>query len=88
MAAIDNDWLDARIEKTKALIEALEDAILTLETSPDAYAEYTLETAQTRETVKKSDLIQLRSSLASLENRLATLEARRYGAGSIVRPGF
>jgi chromosome segregation ATPase len=88
MSCIDNDWLDARIEKTKEQIEALEDKILALETNPQAYSSYTIETAQTRETITKSTLAQLRSALSSLENRLATLCARRHGSGSYAKPGF
>lgn len=81
-------WLDARIAKTRELIEKYEDAILNLETSSDSYASYTIETAQTRETFTKTNLAQLRSALLMLENRLATLEARRYGRSIIARPGF
>ncbi len=88
MSAVDNTWLDARIAKTKELIEKYEDAILALESSPDSYTSYTIETAQTRETVTRTDLGRLRSALASLENRLATLDARRHGGSRIARPGY
>lgn len=86
--AIDTEWLDARIAKTKTMIETYEDAILALETDPDRYAKYTIETAQTRETVEKSDLDRMRRTVTSLENRLATLCARRNGGGTYSRPGF
>lgn len=85
---IDNDWLDQRIAKTKELIEKYEDAIFTLDSSPDEYATYTIETGQTRETFSKTNVAQLRSTLSSLENRLSTLTARRYGGARIARPGF
>ncbi len=85
---MDNDFLDARIERTKTLIVIYEDAIERLETNPDRYASYTIETAQTRETVTKSNLSQIKAALAGLENRLVTLEARRSGGSTYSRPGF
>lgn len=87
MSAIDSTWLDARIARTKELIVAYEDAIAAL-AAPNAKVTYTLRTAQTEEVVTKSDLTRLRDALANLENRLATLDARRNGGGRIARPGF
>lgn len=84
----DHAWLDQRIAKTKELIEKYEDALLALDSSPDQYATYTIETGQTRETFSKTNVVQLRATLSSLENRLETLEARRYGGARIARPGF
>lgn len=88
MGAIDSTWLDARIAKTKELIEAIEDAILTLTSSSQPYVTYTLRTDRTEEVVTKSDLMRLRTTLDHLENRLATLEARRRSGARIGRPGF
>lgn len=88
MGAIDNAWLDARIAKTKALIEAHEDALLALTSSSQPYTSYTMRTSQTEEVVTKSDVGRLRDALHELENRLATLDARRNGSTRIARPGF
>lgn len=83
---IDRDWLQARIDKTKLLIEAYEDAILALST--DGIFQYSLDTGQTRQMVTKQQLGSLRLQLESLENRLATLQARLCGGSVYVKPGF
>lgn len=85
MSAIDNEWMDARIARTKASIVIYEDAIDALTTT---HQTYTIQTAQTQETVTRTSLGQLRATLSSLENRLATLNARRYGSSRTARPGF
>lgn len=82
---IDGDYLQARIDKTKTMISAYEDAILALATGAQMYQ---LDTGQTRQLVQRSQLSQLRTALEALENRLSTLEARRRGAGLHVKPGF
>lgn len=81
----DSTWLEARIAKTKLMIEAYEDAILALSTGAQSYS---LDTGQTRQTVTQANLGSMRSTLDALENRLTTLEARLNGAAVIVRPGF
>lgn len=83
---INREWLEARIEKTKALIEAYEDAILALST--DGIFQYSLDTGQTRQMVTKQQLGSLRLQLEALENRLATLTARLCGGSTYVKPGF
>lgn len=85
MTAIDEAWLDERIAKTKTLIGAYEDAILALSTGA---VSYTLDTGQTRQTVTKAQVADLRIALRELENRLAVLDARRNGGVVSVRPGF
>lgn len=82
---ITNAWLEARITKTKALIEAYEDAMLALATGAQSYS---LDTGQTRQTVTKANLSEMRNAIMILENRLATLEARLEGAGLQAVPGF
>lgn len=85
--ADDPEWGEARITKTKALIEAVEDAILQLSTG--AVQSYSLDTGQTRQTVTKQQIGSLRMQLTELENRLSVLEARYCRAGHvIVKPGF
>lgn len=89
MSALDNEFLDRQIAKLKELIEKHDEAILKLLASPDAYASYTIETAQTRETFTKGTLPQLRAARASLLNELAVLDARRNRTGRFYgRPGF
>lgn len=79
-------WLD-RIEKTKQLIAAWEDAELAL--SAGGVQSYTLDTGQTRQTVTKADLGQIRDTIDSLLNRLVTLEARIGNGGVVnVRPAW
>lgn len=85
MASNDTAWLDARIEATKKLVVAYEDAILAL---AGGAQQYSLDTGQTRQSVTKANLSSLRDMLNSLENRLATLEARRCGAGVRGVPGW
>jgi hypothetical protein len=81
----DTAWLDARIAATKTAIEAVEDAITAL--AGGAFS-YTLDTGQTRQTVTKANVASLRTMLDSLDNRLATLQARRCGSSSRVIPGW
>jgi hypothetical protein len=79
-------WLD-RIEKTKQLIIAWEDAELAL--SAGGVQSYTLDTGQTRQTVTKADLGTIRNTIDGLMNRLVTLEARINGSGVVnVRPAW
>lgn len=84
-SSISTDWLEERIAKTKALIEAYEDAILALSSGAQSY---TLDTGQTRQTVTKAQLSQLSTTLDRLEGRLQRLIDMRCGAGTYVRPGF
>jgi len=83
--AIDNDWLDARIAKVKTQITNVEDAIDALDTGAQSY---TIDTGQTKQTVTKAQLGSLRRTLEYLENKLATLDARRNGGGARVLPGW
>lgn len=82
----DTAWLEARITQTKTLIVAYESAILVLATG--AVQSYSLDTGQTRQTVTKQQISQLRNTLTELYNLLSTLEARLCGAGVIARPMF
>jgi len=81
----ENDWLDARIVRTRTLIAAYEDAIETL--AAGAFS-YTLDTGQTRQSVTRSNVSSLRLILDQLENRLATLQARRCGGSVRMVPGW
>lgn len=82
----DTQWLLERIEKTKVMIVAYEDAILALSTGAQNYR---LNTGQTDQMVTRANLGSMRMQLESLENRKSTLEVRLYGTGAIhVRPAF
>ena len=83
---MDNEWLKERIEATKAIIEAMEDAILGL--SVGTQQSYTLDTGQTRTTVTKKNMVVLENALDSAYNRLATLTARCEGAAGQARPAW
>jgi hypothetical protein len=78
---MDREFLEARIEKCKAMIIAYEDAITALVT--EGVKSYTLNTGQTVQTVQEHDLASLQKSLDGLYNRCATLEARLNGTGTI-----
>ena len=82
----DTQWLLERIEKTKVMIVANEDAILALSSGAQNYR---LNTGQTDQMVTRANLGSMRMILESLENRKSTLEARLYGTGvTHVRPAF
>ena len=80
--AIDNAWMDARITRTKELIIAYEDAIDAITANGQSYK---LDTGQTSQTKTQADLGSMRLELAALDNRLATLCARRFGASFYAR---
>lgn len=79
---MDGAFLEERIEKTKAIIVAYEDAILQLESG--AVQSYSLNTGQTTQNVTRFDVARLQASLDGLYNRLATLQTRLTGSGTIV----
>lgn len=78
---MDCEFLRQRIEATKAQIILYEDAIMQLSTG--AVQSYSLNTSQTTQSVTRFDLNRLQVTLDSLYNRLATLEARLTGSGTI-----
>lgn len=82
----DRTWLEARLEKTKTLIVAYEDAITSLATG--AVQSYQLDTGQTRQLVTKVHLGALQRTLDSLENRYSTLQLRLGCGRSHARPAF
>lgn len=81
-------FLEERIEKTKELIIAYEDAILALGSS-GGIEEYRLDTGQSVQTVKRSDLDHLQAILDNLYSRLDVFCARLTRRGVVtVRPAF
>lgn len=78
-------WLD-RITKAKSQVVLLEDAIDFLYANP--HSSYTLDTGQGNQKVTRPDLDGLQRQYDSLLDRIATLEARCFGASQQIRPGF
>jgi len=76
----DSAWLRQRLAKTEALIEQVEDAILQLSTG--AVLSYSLDTGQSRQSVTRQSLGQLKNLLSNLENRRAALRSRLGCGGS------
>lgn len=84
---VDTAWIQARIDKTKLMIEAYEEAIFQLGTNN--LASYSLDTGQTRMTVTKQSLGSLRLVLGQLEDRLQFLQSKLCGGAALyVRPGY
>ena len=84
---LSGDFLQGRIDATKELITAYEDAIAAIATG--GVETYTLDTGQTRQTVTKQNLKDMNESLDGLYNRLSTLCARQNGSGSThIRPAW
>lgn len=83
---MDITFLKERIASTKLQIVAYEDAALAL---AGGVQSYTIDTAQTRQTVTKLDISSIQQTIESLYNRCAVLEVRLNGGGSTIgRPGF
>jgi hypothetical protein len=78
-------WWAQRAEATQAAILVYEAAIEAVSTGQS----YTLDTGQTRQTVTRANVTELRLMLASLENRLSQLLDRINGGGAHYgRPGY
>ena len=84
---MDSSFIQARIDATQGQIIALEDASLALATG--AIQSYSLDTGQSRQTVTKVNITELKHYISGLYNRCATLEARRNGSGTVTQgPGW
>jgi len=85
----DRKFLAARIDNTKSLIVAYEDAALAFAADASIQS-YTIDTGQSRQTVTRADADKvIGKTLDVLNNRLATLQARLTGANTITaRPGW
>ncbi len=85
------EWVNARIARTQSTIVALETAIEALAGGAQSY---TLDTGQTRQSVTKANLSELRNMLKFYEERLAGLEAElavtsgTTGSTGYARPAF
>lgn len=84
---MDAAFLQERITATKAEIVALENAAIDL--SSGAIISYTIDTGQSRQVVTRSSVSTINPVIDSLYNRLATLEARLNGSGTVIgRPAW
>lgn len=81
----DTFWTD-QLTAAKTQATALNTAIVFLYANP--HKSYTLDTGQSSQQVSRPDLDSLQKQYDSLLNRIATLEARCYGASQQIRPGF
>lgn len=82
---MDREFIQARIDATKAQIIAYEDAALAL--ANGGVQSYVLDTGQSRQSVTRLDLEWIQKTIDGLYNRCATLEARLNGSGTVnVRP--
>jgi hypothetical protein len=84
--ATNSDWLQERIDRTKALIVEYENALEALACGAQSYR---ISTGQTDQMVTKAQLANVELTLQRLENRLAVLCARAGQQGRFyVVPGF
>ena len=86
---MDAIFLQARIDRTKDQILAIEDVLDAMALEEGAGTKsYSLNTGQTVQTVTKHDTHRLEASVDSLMNRLVTLEARQSGGTVQGVPGW
>ena len=81
----DQFWLD-RIEATKNQIIAYENAIIFLTENPTE--SYKLDTGQSEQEVKRTNLSNLQKTYDALLNRLTVLEKRCSSTSTISAPGW
>lgn len=76
-----------RLQKLEALINAYEDAILSLMTK-GAIEEYQLNTGQGMQRVRRSDISKLQDTVAKMLQQRDALASRVYGSGVVqITPG-
>ncbi len=76
---MDSAYLQQQIDRTKAQIDAYNDAILAL--TAGGHQSYQLDTGQSTQRVTRLELDTLQKQLDALYNRLVVFEARRNGSG-------
>ena len=79
---MNSTFIQARITATKLQIVNYEDAAAAL--GAGGIQSYILDTGQTRQNVTKLDLNMIQKTIDSLYKRLATLEARLTGNGTVI----
>lgn len=84
---MDCQFLQDRIDATKAQIVLYEDAVMQLSTG--AVQSYSLNTGQTTQNVSRFDINRLQTTIDSLYNRLVVLQTRLTGNGVMnMGPGW
>jgi hypothetical protein len=83
--SLDVAWITARIEKTKALIVAYEDAILALAGGAQSYS---FDDGQGKVVKTAADLGSMRLALSELEDRLGAYNSRLCGNVIVGMPGY
>ncbi len=78
--------IQARIDKIKAQIDAIDEAIIAI--LVNKVESYTLDTGQSRQTVTRQNVTDLIESQNVLMNTCVTLEARLNGSGVSYGGGF
>ena len=85
--ACNSTYLSGKVTELQTIIDAYDAAILSL--AMGNIQSYTLDTGQSRQTVTKLDLADMRNTRTSLYNEYVTLCARLNGTGTIIgRPGW
>ena len=81
----EENWIRERLCAVEEHIRKVESAVLALSTGATSY---TIDTGQTRQTVTKAGLSELKNSLAELENRRAVLKSQLEGRQVNLQPGW
>lgn len=79
------NWIRARIQAVETFIEQAEAAQLAIAAGATSY---TIDTGQTRQTVTKSGVGELKNAIDEAYNRRATLKAQLEGRAVNLRPGW
>jgi hypothetical protein len=80
--AMDRAYLLSKIESIKSQIDSFENALFAFSEN-GALQSYTIDTGQTRQTVNRSEIGLLNSTIDSLYNRLTVFESRLYGGNTL-----
>lgn len=78
--SMDNTYLQEKITKTKAIIDAIDDALLFLSLNPTK--SYRLDTGQSVQNVERANIKEINEVRNSLYNQLCVMETRLTGNGS------
>lgn len=80
-------WIEEKIAKTEALIDAYEDALAAF-AADGSIQSYSIDTGQTTQSVSRAQIASVRLLLDGLYSRLSDLCARQEGRTIIARPSF
>ena len=87
MVFMDTEYLQSKITKTKAIIDAIDDALLFLSTNPTQ--KYRLDTGQSVQSVDRFNIKELNETRESLYNQLCILQGRLTGNNVLIgRPAW